>query len=203
MNACAKPSPGRGAKLEALVRSYKTDCRPTLRERLDFFKFRPSFKEAVSSAALAKGKGGKRLPHQRHIRRVALKKAHSLLTGNLKRLRSSSSFDKLHDQVVAILKGVKWLGCLYYYDSALHIGANLGKWPHKVYLHRGTRKGAKALGLPHGDQAIKVDCLPSELRDLPAHEIEDFLCIFKKDLPKPPKASGDREDAKPNPRLRC
>ncbi|MEK7411500.1 MAG: hypothetical protein AAB327_09000, partial [Actinomycetota bacterium] len=37
------------------------------------------------------------------------------------------------------------LGPLYVYDTALRIGAKKGQMPKVVYLHAGTREGAKKL----------------------------------------------------------
>jgi hypothetical protein len=76
------------------------------------------------------------------------------------------------------------LGELYYYDTALHIGAKLGLMPVKVYLHAGTKDGARRLKLSCRNKTIDFDQLPIELRCLAPYEIEDFLCIFKKGFPQ-------------------
>ena len=51
--------------------------------------------------------------------------------------------------------------------------------PERVYLHRGTRKGARALGLDWRADSLDPRVLPKELADLEPREIEDFLCIYK------------------------
>jgi hypothetical protein len=48
-----------------------------------------------------------------------------------------------------------------------------------VHLHRGTRTGARALGLDTSRSFLKPTDLPKEIRSLRPHEIEDFLCIYK------------------------
>jgi hypothetical protein len=44
------------------------------------------------------------------------------------------------------------------YDTALRIGAKLKLFPTKVYLHAGTRLGARALGLDDSAATLKVLC---------------------------------------------
>jgi hypothetical protein len=63
-------------------------------------------------------------------------------------------------------------------SKAQLVGAKLNVFPKKVYLHAGTRRGARALGLDAGP-TLNVSQLPREFRALLPHEIEDVLCIFK------------------------
>ena len=65
------------------------------------------------------------------------------------------------------------------YDTAFRIGAKLNKLPTKVYLHTGTREGAKALGFDGKVKSIGVYELQPEFQKLEPYEIEDILCIFK------------------------
>jgi hypothetical protein len=57
--------------------------------------------------------------------------------------------------------------------------------PEKVYLHSGTRCGAKNLGLNFKAKALEVDELPEEFKELQPYEIEDALCIFCHDFLNP------------------
>ncbi len=61
----------------------------------------------------------------------------------------------------------------------LRIGANLGLEPDRVYLHTGTRTGARRLGLGFRSAWIECQDLPEALRSLPPWQVEDILCIFK------------------------
>jgi hypothetical protein len=54
-----------------------------------------------------------------------------------------------------------------------------------VYLHAGTRRGARALGLDHGSDSVSPNQLPPALRRLQPHEVEDVLCIYKDWLSSP------------------
>jgi len=73
-------------------------------------------------------------------------------------------------------------GELTVYDTALRIGAYLRIEPEKVFLHRGTRDGAKALGFKGGKRSIRLDELPKAFHGLKPYQIEDCLCIYAKAL---------------------
>jgi hypothetical protein len=93
-----------------------------------------------------------------------------------------SSFEQLHELVHRTVEPISGLGELYVYDTALRIGAKLGLSPKVVYLHAGTRKGAKNLGFKPSRDTISIAALPRALRTLEPREIEDLLCIYKGSL---------------------
>lgn len=142
-----------------------------------------SFLSAVERAALAvhddEDGRRKRFSHQRRLNRGALDKARGALLCASTKLRRAKGFSDLHEAVKDAVAGITGLGSLYYYDTALRIGANLHKMPERVCLHRGTRRGARAMGLDWRESSLDPECLPKELAPLEPHEIEDFLCIFK------------------------
>ncbi len=70
---------------------------------------------------------------------------------------------------------------MYWYDTVFRIGISMGVYPQNVYLHRGTRDGAKALGIYKGKDVLEMSELPVELRKMKPYQVEDFLCI-KKDV---------------------
>jgi hypothetical protein len=74
------------------------------------------------------------------------------------------------------------LGELTIYDISHRIGAYLGSMPTEIYLHAGTRKGAKALGLDTNRKSIPMTELPAPLQRLTAAQAEDVLCIYHKVL---------------------
>ena len=76
--------------------------------------------------------------------------------------------------------GIHGIGELAVYDIACRIGAFLGLSPERVYLHAGTREGARALGL-RGASVRKMD-LPRAFGRLSPGEIEDCLCIYNADI---------------------
>ena len=76
------------------------------------------------------------------------------------------------------VRSVRGIGELYVYDTALRIGAHLRLLPRQVYLHTGTRVGARALGLDDRTTSVSLSHLPVGLRPLQPHEVEDVLCIY-------------------------
>lgn len=64
------------------------------------------------------------------------------------------------------------------YDVAFRIGSFLGIEPDLVYLHAGTCKGARLLGVR--GKVARVDEFPDALRRLEPWQLEDFLCRYAK-----------------------
>jgi hypothetical protein len=89
------------------------------------------------------------------------------------------SFDALHDRVLESCKHLDRIGGLYCYDVAHRIGQSLRLEPCKVYLHRGTREGARRLGLDWRKKSLEMSELPTELRAMTPAEVEDFLCVCR------------------------
>ncbi len=172
------PEPGGG--VEAAVDHYIEHHRARAARELEYFgRVLRSDEEAVERAALALLPSGKRHPHQYHIPRGALEESRRCLLENLPRLRRATSFDDLYDHVDDLIRPISGIGELTVYDTALRIGARFGLGPTRVYLHAGTREGARALGLDARRPAIEVDELPVAMRHLSAREVEDLLCIYK------------------------
>jgi hypothetical protein len=165
--------------LGAIVRTYIRKIRPKAQAELDWFRGQPSLHAAVEKAALAINSKGKRYTHQRRLQKVSLQHAYRVLEANLRPIARAADFDDLHGLINRILEPVPGIGELYVYDTSLRIGAQLNLLPTQVYLHAGTRAGARTLGLDTSGPTIKPSSLPRELRTLPPHEIEDILCIFK------------------------
>lgn len=168
--------------LKAITRIYTREIRPRAQAELDWFRRQPTLESAVEQAALAINSKGKRYSHQCRLKKVALEKARQALLVNSAALARAKSFDDLLSLVETILEPIGGIGELYVYDTSLRIGARLHLLPKKVYLHRDTRVGARTLGFDGRAKALEVSEMPSELRQLDPHEIEDVLCIFKADL---------------------
>lgn len=149
---------------------------------LSYFRNFSSDEDAVSVAALGEYPKGKRHSHQRRVPPAALRESQQRLIASLDAVRAVTSFDELIDLLEATIRRIPGIGELPVYDTAVRIGARLGLEPSKVYLHRGTREGAAALGLDTKKHALDLDDLPVELRILAAREAEDVLCIYKQDL---------------------
>ncbi|MEJ5240332.1 MAG: hypothetical protein WHS87_03970 [Anaerolineales bacterium] len=169
-------------KPEAIIRIYTTQIRPRANRELDWFRQQPTLRETIRLAALAVNSNGKRYSHQRRLSKTVLEQARDILLENEKAIEACQDFDDLFALLERLLAPIKGLGELYVYDTALRIGAKIGLLPRRVYLHAGTRVGAKALGFDGKAKTIEVSQLPDWLHQLEPHEIEDLLCIFKDKL---------------------
>lgn len=169
-------------RLQALIRYYRVRHRPRIDEEERWFAAQPSLAAAIHAAALATDWRGKRLPHANRFPATKLKKAEAALLAVEANIAASQSFAELHRTVCAALGNVWQDAELFSYDTALRIGAKLGLAPDHVYLHRGTRTGARKLGLNTRAGTITVQELPASLHGLEPREAEDFLCIFKHKL---------------------
>ena len=165
--------------IEAAVDDYVKRHRRRVKRELEEFKALRTDQEAVRRAALGELLDGKRHPHQRRIPRVALEASERRLLVNLPQLRRARTFDELFALVEALIGPIPNIGDLTVYDTALRIGARLGLEPEAVYVHAGTREGARALGLDVEGRTIETSELPKPLQRLSAREAEDFLCGFK------------------------
>jgi hypothetical protein len=164
------------------VRSYRVHNRPRAVQELKFFKNMPSLGLAIHHAGLAIDSREKRFSHQCRIPLAALSAATGALQQAAGRLKTCASFHELHELLLELLGGLRGLGELYVYDTAVRLGATLGHAPAFIYLHRGTRVGARALGFSGSIKYIEPHRLPVQLRHLEPHEGEDFLCIYKLQL---------------------
>jgi len=171
--------------LKAIVRTYIRQIRPRAEDELAWFRGQPSVRAAIERAALAVNSRGQRYSHQRRLKRKTLEQAFQILCGCESRIRKAKSFDELFDVVDAAFHDVTGIGELYVYDTALRLGAKLSLEPTKVYLHSGTRVGARALGLDGGARTLSGSEIPAAFQELQPHEIEDVLCIFKDKFNKP------------------
>lgn len=168
--------------LNDIVSAYIRDHRDGASRELRWFAIQRTLEGTVSLSAMAQGPSGKRLSHQRRIPRHALAHARRRLLAQIPRMRAITSFDDLHELVRLVVEPIRGTGELYVYDTALRIGAKLGLSPNIVYLHAGTRKGGKTLGIRPSRESVSLTELPRALRVLAPREIEDLLCIYKTHL---------------------
>lgn len=101
-----------------------------------------------------------------------------------------ANFDELYDAVRNLLKTIKSIGDVAYYDVSLRIGAlkRFRLYPtNKVYYHSYLRESArKLLGVSRVSSfRMDVSYFRSILTDMPAIFIEDFLCSMHDDICSP------------------
>jgi hypothetical protein len=167
--------------LADIVPEYIHEHRPRIAAELDYFRRQSSLLAAIKSAAGAEQPNGRRHPHQRRLKAKDLRAARSSLTAAaiVEQIRACGDFDEVL-KLVGLQVSEIWKNAeLYVYDTALRISAHKGVSPDRVYLHRGTRIGAKELGFDTNRRSIPRAEFPEELSRLEPHEIEDCLCIYK------------------------
>lgn len=170
--------------MKAIIADYITKHRENAKKELRYFKIQRNLEQAVVLAAMAKRPNGKRFSHQCRIPGSVLRKVEKCLLAAVPAIRQAQSFDELHQTIEEEIVSISGVGELMVYDTALRIGAKLGLEPKEVFLHSGTRIGARKLGLNGGRRSIPITEFPLPLQRLPAREIEDVLCIYKHMLGK-------------------
>jgi hypothetical protein len=141
-----------------------------------------TLEEAVERAIMSVTFDGKRHPHQTRIPGERLEEARDRLLSAIPDLKNYRGFAELFEFVEWVIKPIHGIGELVVYDTSTRIGYKLGLYPERVYLHRGTRDGAYALGLGRGRATIAVEELPEPFHQLTADELEDCLCVYKEAL---------------------
>lgn len=180
-NVCPPRSSKRPRTYNAIVSDYITSCRPHAQREAQWFAGQRSLDAAIKVGAMARARSGKRLNHQRRIPGAVLRGWTDHLRTLATRLRQARTFDELHEVVWREAEGFHGIGRLAAYDTAHRIGTFLKLEPERVYLHAGTRDGARLFGLG-GRQSIRPSDLPRAFRRLQAAEIEDCLCIYRDDI---------------------
>jgi len=168
---------------EAIIEHYLWKSRLKAMEELEYFEKLPSLEEALEAVADARKENGARFNHQRHLEQSTADEVRQVLLANREAIRLVANFDELFTLLNRLLTPIRGAKEMYIYDAALRLGAYLQKMPERVYLHRGTRIGAEALGIAVEKRAwIAVEELPAAFRILKAHELEDVLCKYNDDL---------------------
>jgi hypothetical protein len=165
---------------EEIVNDYIREYRDDARKEMRFFEIHRSPSGAIRKAALCELPSGKRHPHQRRIPGALLEQVEGRLQGIGRKLARAADFAALHRLVEKEIGGIKGIGALTVYDIAHRIGAHFKKSPERVYLHAGTRTGARVFDI--GGDSFDPTILPKAFLQLASSEIEDCLCIYKDQL---------------------
>jgi hypothetical protein len=179
IRAC-KPGSNGLRDLESLVADFRKHHRPNSARETRFFRTMPSMGLAIHHVAMAVDGDGRCFDHQFHIVQPARRRAKTVLHQAESKILTCRSFHELHSLFLELLSPIKGLGEMYIYDAALRMGAYVKLSPDFVYLHRGTRWGARALGIDvsRGRPYVEKKELPEALRKLSADNLESFLCIY-------------------------
>jgi hypothetical protein len=168
---------------EEVVEHYRWGPRLKAMEELEYFAKLPSLEVAIDAVADARKENGALFNHQRHLELSTVEEVRRVLRANREAVTRVADFDELIALLERLLGNLRGAKEMYIYDAALRLGAYLKKLPQRVYLHRGTRLGAEALGIVvAGRAAITVEELPTPFHVLTAYEAEDVLCSYKDDI---------------------
>jgi hypothetical protein len=168
--------------LVEVVRHYLATHAPRRRAERDVYESQPSLEHVIRLAARCEDARGKRRSHQRRIPKAALVALEQRLLAQRGRLVRARTFEDLHAAIEHIAGPIQKIGELTVYDVALRIAPWLRLTPALVYLHAGTRVGAERLGLDVSGETLDPKELPRAFAVLRPDEVEDVLCIYKKDF---------------------
>lgn len=169
------PSQSLNRTVVEFIDFYIRERRPIARAERAFYAEERSWTTSAMRSLFHR-EDGKRHDHQRRLSPDVISRAGRALA----RLspQNPSNFDEVHRFVERAILPIAGVGPLTVYDISCRIAARWGLRPNLVYLHAGTRKGAKLFGLT-GD-TISPGELPKDFRRLQADEIEDCLCGLSK-----------------------
>jgi hypothetical protein len=145
------------------VEWYRREKAPQRKKALQHYAKQATVADAIRAAAMAETADGIMDDHQRRVGHDRCAKAMECLLERERDIRRARSFDELHRRVRGHKAGAAFRGA----RALRHGGADRGKVglrPEKVYLHCGTRKGARELGLASARGVVERDNLPYELR---------------------------------------
>ncbi len=168
---------------DEIVEHYIENHRERAKKELKRFANLPDLAEAIRVGALAINAHGKRHSHQRRIPLEMLEHFRQGLIRRRADLKACTTFAQLMSISEKIATDIWTHPGLTVYDTTQRIGAHLGIFPDRIYLHTGTAVGAKALGFKNASYLERKQ-LPKAFQRLEPYEIEDCLCIYKKDLQK-------------------
>jgi len=165
-----------GMLVEAYLRCYKDSYKI---EDL-WWAESSTWEKALERAWNSRFCNGKMYSHQCHV-------AHKLPEGLKISLDAKvqpsrfKDFHKLYSWIKSINICIKGLGDTTTYDVARRL---LGVWmrmqPEFVYLHAGSAKGAKKLGIE--GEAVLLSAFPHQIQKLSVTHTENFLCLYKKEI---------------------
>ena len=171
------------ATFDAILRSFQSDAPHRDQEHEWWEADGLTLTEAIRRACLSMIPGRTRLirhGHQCRLPGALLSEATTAVLSMEGDIAAAEDFDTLHSIVRLACSSVQGAGPLYCYDVAHRIGLHVGLAPDVIYLHTGTREGAKALGINVSRRDhITLSDLPKPLQVLSAAEAEDVLCVYK------------------------
>jgi len=161
-----------------VIQKYKSVNYRLLYNMIIYFRNMDNIESVIEHAAMSIDENGKKYRHQRRIKHEVLLNVKQQLFKQKLLIMNSKTFDEIYNIIESCR--VKGFGALSIYDTTFRIGSFLGIEPDKIYLHAGTKKGVKNLGVNiRGKKFITKNELPSVFCKMKPMELEDLLCIYK------------------------
>jgi hypothetical protein len=175
--------------LQSDIADYRAEHAGILHVTERFYRGLP-FADAIRYGASAAGPYGKIDPHQRRIGVRRLRRAAEMLARRLPEIGRAGSFADLFVVTEEVRLEMRGLGHLWSYDTALRIAFNRGTafYPQAVFVQRGVVKGVRKIFTrkPANGRTLPVDIFPKELQQLQPFELENFLCVWGKQINRIP-----------------
>jgi hypothetical protein len=165
------------------VRDYIENTRPEAERELSFYRTRENLGEAIRVSALAKveEEGEERKhDHQWRIPPALLEELRKGLMKKQDAIRSSRDFEALMAITEQVASKIWKNAELTIYDTTHRLAVYRGIEPEHVYLHAGTREGARELGLPGNKKFLRLQDMPMPLQRLKPYELENLFCTSRK-----------------------
>lgn len=166
---------------DEVVAHYIGNVRHRASQELRWFALQSTLQDAIQLAGMAQTPSRTRFKHQRRIPDSVLRDWTARLQGRTEEIARATSFMELQAILESEATRVPGIGSLTVYDTACRIGAFLKLAPARVYLHAGTREGARILGF-FARKYVDLSELPASFQALAPAEVEDCLCLYRDDL---------------------
>jgi hypothetical protein len=180
--SCRTTPVGEITSYDDVVDAYIREYRSRSAEEAAFYRRFRSLAEAIRHAALCMRPNGKRHSHQCRIPAEALREGERNLQASAEEIWNCHTFPELHEIVRREIGAIRGIGSLTIYDVTCRIAAHRTLEPMQVYLHAGVSDGARAPGLPVRRESLDPAELPPAFQRLSVSEMEDCLCIYKREL---------------------
>src|SRR5688572_7526332 len=128
-------------KYSYIINDYKRNYSSNPDRWILYSKNQKSLAEAIRVATLSIDTYGKRHPHQYRRSQTTLNVWYDSVLCRKRKIQKVQSFQDLIEFLQSII--VKEIGDLTVYDTATRIGAFLQLYPDRIYLHAGTKEGAR------------------------------------------------------------
>lgn len=168
------------------IQCYKNNYDTLVEEENQFYQSASSVEEAILRAAQSQNIDGKMNNHQKRLgESLCTDIACQLVKQSDKIIEAQKNgFKTLHNYILEYTQTIRRVGQLYVYDVSARLAKYFNLPIHDVYIHAGTRKGARYLELAEQNGIIPHKELPNVIKEnLSADEVENFLCICKDSFP--------------------